>query len=88
MRIRSVVTVVCLCLVFGLLPRSAAYASPPKLGTYYLALGDSFAAGYLAPGLPIDSQCQSPTAPGFVCVFYRYLKGINPQLQLDNLGDP
>jgi lysophospholipase L1-like esterase len=89
MRLRTCATVLCLILAFGIVPHSpAAYASPPKLGNYYLALGDSYAAGYLAPGLPMDSQCQSSTAPGFVCVFYRYLKTINPQLQLDNLGDP
>ncbi|MBV9279787.1 MAG: SGNH/GDSL hydrolase family protein [Chloroflexi bacterium] len=59
------------------------------LGSYYLALGDSFAAGYLTSlSPPPDIQCKAADAPGFVCIFWRYLKQINPRLQLNNLADP
>ena len=63
-------------------------APPRKLGDFYLALGDSFAAGYLTEDRPIDTACKASDAPGFVCVFWRYLKEIDPKLQLDNLGEP
>jgi lysophospholipase L1-like esterase len=67
----------------------APIAVPSRtLGSYYLALGDSYAAGYLTEDRPIDTPCKVGDAPGFVCVFWRYLKEITPQLQLDNLGEP
>ena len=70
-------------------PTAAAIAVPPlQLGSSYVALGDSYAAGYLTEDMPIDTPCRAPDAPGFVCVFWRYLKEINPQQQLNNLAEP
>ncbi|HZS94743.1 MAG TPA: SGNH/GDSL hydrolase family protein [Chloroflexota bacterium] len=59
----------------------------PVPGAYYLALGDSLAVGVTADGVPADPGCISPTAPGYVCVFYRYLQRLNPNLQLKNLAE-
>ncbi|HEX8918920.1 MAG TPA: GDSL-type esterase/lipase family protein [Chloroflexota bacterium] len=68
--------------------RPAAADGNPPLRSTYLALGDSFSYGYLIPEKPADPTCASQTAPGFVCVFYRYLKAIKSNVRLDNLSEP
>lgn len=59
-----------------------------KLGSYYLALGDSFAYGYQLESIPADPQCHAADASGFVCRFYRFLRLSNPALQLNNIAQP
>lgn len=61
-----------------------AHAATPR--SYYVALGDSLAYGVTAPGVPTDPTCQSPTAPGYVCLVYGYAKQLNPSLQLQNFA--
>jgi len=76
-------------LVIGFPGSSSLYASPSSSpGSYYLALGDSLAYGVTTNGVAPDPQCKSASAPGYVCVFYRYLQQINPQIQLVNLSYP
>lgn len=84
-RLLAISTCILLTLAaFGLPGRT--FASPPMPGSYYLALGDSLGVGFETDTIPTDPTCQSPTAPGYVCIFYRYLKRINPQIQLNNLS--
>jgi hypothetical protein len=63
----------------------AASAAP---AAYYLATGDSLAYGVTAAGVPSDPDCLSPAAPGYVCVFYRYLRTVSPAIRLRNLAEP
>lgn len=89
---RRLLIVTVLGLVLGALPGvpRAAHASPyvTQIGQYYLALGDSYGYGYIDANTPPDPYCQAPTAPGYVCVFYRALKTINKNLQLVNMSVP
>jgi lysophospholipase L1-like esterase len=68
-------------------PATPVVPHNPKLGSYYLAIGDSFSLGYLTGDRPVDPQCKAPDAPGFVCVFYRYLAQLDPRIQLNNLSE-
>ncbi|MGI8827868.1 MAG: SGNH/GDSL hydrolase family protein [Chloroflexota bacterium] len=88
MRLRVVAAALCVALAISTVSRDPAALAAPVPGSYYLAVGDSFSYGYLTPDTPADPQCQSPDAPGFVCIFYRYLLRISPQLQLENLSEP
>lgn len=83
---RNVFIALCLLAATGAIVPGSGRAAGPKLGAYYVAIGDSFSLGYLAPGLPVDSQCRTAGAPGFVCIFYRYLKRINPHLGIQNFS--
>lgn len=65
---------------------AASTQSAPTPGNYYLALGDSLAAGVGADGVPADPGCISNRAPGYVCLMTRFLRQLNPNLRLDNLG--
>lgn len=65
--------------------RAAAQGHP---GSYYVALGDSLAYGITAEGVAADPQCHSAAAPGYVCVFYRFLQQIQPGITLKNLSQP
>jgi lysophospholipase L1-like esterase len=64
-------------------------SSSPK---YYLALGDSLAAGYQDSGTPIDRYCLNikkdrTGARGYVCLLWRALRAnYYPGLKLHNLG--
>lgn len=78
--------IVALACLSGFAP-TRGEASTPRLGGYYVALGDGYALGYLTADLPPDPQCQAPDAPGYVCVFYRYLTQLNGSLQLRNYGE-
>jgi lysophospholipase L1-like esterase len=75
-RITSVTAVA--VLVFGLVGTSAA-ASPDTSTTYYLALGDSLAAGY-QPVTPLDRT------EGYVWQLHHKLQADDPELSLENLG--
>jgi hypothetical protein len=77
------------CTLFALAPAraSATVAASPALGTYLVAVGDGYSQGYLTPDLPADPQCQAPDAPGYVCIFYRYLRQLNPGLQIENYSE-
>lgn len=91
--LRALSALALLCAVLGSTSRATAAPSPPappsgQVGAYYLALGDSLAYGVTAPGITPDPTCKSPTAPGYVCVVYGYLKGAAPQLALVNLSAP
>lgn len=57
-------------------------------GSYYLALGDSLGYGVTTAQIAPDPLCQSPTAPGYVCQVYGYLKFVSPGIQLFNLSGP
>jgi lysophospholipase L1-like esterase len=70
------------------LPRAVPVHAAPTPGAYYVALGDSLGYGYTNDQTPLDPQCASATAIGYVCVFYRYLKTLNPAIQLTNLSVP
>jgi len=85
---RGAAALVLVFLLGSLSPRSGVHASTPVVGKYYIALGDSFSAGYLTPSLPIDTQCLAPDAPGFPCLFYRYLRQQNPALHFVNFSQP
>jgi lysophospholipase L1-like esterase len=56
---------------------SAASIEPP--GDVYLALGNSLAVGYEAPA-------NSDGQPGYPTILYERMRGLNPDLQLNNLG--
>lgn len=88
MRTRLGVLVTCLVLLALWFPQANPVHAAPMPGAYYLALGDSLAYGYSNDQTPLDPQCSSSTAIGYVCVFYRYLKGLNPSIQLMNLSVP
>ncbi|MCP2324954.1 lysophospholipase L1-like esterase [Hamadaea flava] len=75
-RITSVAAVAALALGFVGTPASA---SPDRSTTYYLALGDSLAAGY-QPATPLDR------AEGYVGQLHRELQATEPKLRLENLG--
>jgi hypothetical protein len=74
-------------LTLGAVLAAPARAAAPTLGAYYLAVGDGYAQGYLTVGLPADPQCNASDAPGYVCIFYRYLKQVRPALQVQNFGE-
>ena len=88
MHLRLVITALCIAALAATDLAPQARAATPKLGSYYVAIGDSFSYGYLTPSTPADPQCRATTAPGFVCVFYRYLKRISPGVQLRNFSEP
>lgn len=74
-------------LAFLLPSATHAQAGPSQpVGQYYLALGDSLAYGVTAPGVPNDPTCTSSRAPGYVCVVFGYLRGINRAVSLMNLS--
>ncbi|NUO58344.1 MAG: SGNH/GDSL hydrolase family protein [Hamadaea sp.] len=75
-RITSVAAVAALTL--GLVGAPAS-ASPDTSTTYYLALGDSLAAGY-QPVTPLDR------AEGYVGQLHSRLLATQPKLRLENLG--
>ncbi|NUR69770.1 MAG: SGNH/GDSL hydrolase family protein [Hamadaea sp.] len=75
-RITSVAAVAALTL--GLVGAPAS-ASPDRSTTYYLALGDSLAAGY-QPVTPLDRT------EGYVWQLHRQLQATQPKLSLENLG--
>ena len=62
--------------------RSTATTAP----SYYVALGDSNAHGHTADNVPDDPRCHSRTAPGYVCVVYRYLQHRYSGIQIRNLS--
>lgn len=78
---------IALLLPTGIFRSSHAFAAPQP-GSYYLALGDSLGYGYVNDKTPLDPNCKTPTAVGYVCWFYRYLKTLNPNIQLVNLSVP
>ncbi|GAC1506548.1 MAG: hypothetical protein NVS2B16_00370 [Chloroflexota bacterium] len=79
-----------LSVILTLLPAVSAVpagaAHYPKLGKYHIAIGDSFGLGYIASDLPVDAQCRHPGTPSFVCLLYRYLLRLNPNLALHNFS--
>ncbi len=59
--------------------------------TYYLALGDSLAAGYGSGTTPSDRECRDHNADrsgarGYVCLFFARLRRVSPNLRLVNLA--
>jgi hypothetical protein len=70
-----------------LISASPGRAATPTVGSFYVAVGDGYAQGYLTNGLPADPQCKAPDAPGYVCIFYRYLRQLSPSLQVQNFGE-
>src|SRR5947209_8688733 len=88
MRTRIGATATCLVLLTLWLPNAIAVHAAPTPGSYYVALGDSLGYGYSNDQTPLDPQCASSTAIGYVCVFYRYLKSLNPAIQVMNLSVP
>jgi hypothetical protein len=86
--IRFVAAALLLTVPAGLAVAQSNPPPPPGSATTYLALGDSLAYGVTAPGIQPDPQCQSPTAPGYVCISYGYLHQADSSLQLDNLAVP
>jgi hypothetical protein len=58
---------------------------------YYLALGDSVAAGYQTPAIPIDRACvhrklDAQGQRGFACILWRQLQKKDPGIQLASLA--
>jgi len=74
-------------MLFAATSGHALSAPAPAAGpAYYLALGDSLAAGVTKPGVPTDPGCTNPKTPGYVCVFYRYLLRVNPTFHVRNFA--
>lgn len=74
-------------LAVPVVPGTTARADSPKLGSYYLAIGDSYSLGALTPDIMPDANCSASDAPSFACIFFRYLKQINPGLQIQNFSE-
>jgi lysophospholipase L1-like esterase len=84
---RMLRTAACLLLLLPAFPLPLpALHHPPRPGRYYLALGDSLGTGVSVFGRPLDPQCHRSDAIGYVCIFYRHLKQINPQVRIVNLS--
>lgn len=71
-------------------PGQAHTAAP---ATYYLALGDSYTAGFQAATVPIDRTCSDTKQDaagqrGYVCLFWNQLKSVDPSIKLRNLAIP
>lgn len=82
------VILACLATAFAFSPVSPPALAAPQPGSVYLAAGDSLAYGFLTDIATADPQCKAADAPGYVCVFYRYLKTLRPDVQLMNISIP
>lgn len=69
-----------------LLARARAQSTSAAVPSYYVALGDSNAHGHTLDTVTDDPQCHSRSAPGYVCVVYRYLQKRFPGVHMHNFS--
>lgn len=84
--ILTVAPLLLLAVSLVLIARAVTQAPAQAPTSYYVALGDSNAHGHTADTVADDPQCQSPKAPGYVCVVLRYLQKRFTHVEIRNFS--